>query len=161
MTILKNLKHLTIIVFLVSVSSVQAHNEPQQSSLKSERFTGTESEAYQVIRSFHQALKSKDKKLARSLLLDKVVIFEGGKVERSAQEYANHHMQADMNYLSSVKSTLIEQHVEEIGDVAVAIARTKTTGTYKGKSIERSGMETMILKKQHGVWKITHIHWSN
>ena len=161
MTLPKNIKHLVLILFLTSISIVHAHNGPPTKQTKDTNFTGTESEAYQVVMNFHHALKSKDKTLARSLLLEKVVIFEGGKVERSANEYASHHMQADMNYLSSVNTKLIEQHVEVFGDVALSIARTKTTGVYKGKSIERSGMETMVLKKQNGDWKISHIHWSN
>jgi ketosteroid isomerase-like protein len=140
-----------------------AHTHNQQKTLQSdpENFSGTESAAYHTVTSFHQALKTKDKQKAHSLLDEKVVIFEGGKVERSASEYASHHMQADMNYLSSVNTELLEQHVSEFGNVAISVARTKTTGEYKGKTINRTGMETMFLKKQNGVWKISHIHWSN
>ncbi len=68
-------------------------------------------------------------------------------------------MQADMNYVSSVNVELLEHHVEIIGEVAISIARTKTTGFYKNKTVNRQGMETIVLRKYDGIWKISHIHW--
>lgn len=121
---------------------------------------GTDSAAAQVVRSFHQALKHGDKQQARALLADDVTIYEGGNVERSADEYQQHHMAADMAYLADMQVTTLEHQVSINGDTAVSIARSHTKGTYKGKARDHQGMETIVLQLQKGQWKIKHIHWS-
>lgn len=140
--------------------AVSAHKNEEHAN---ERvlFVGTDTPAAQAVSAFHQALNQSDQKKARSLLADNVIIFEGGGVERSADEYANHHMLADMKYLSSVNSKLLEHQVYISGDIAYSISRSETMGSYKGKAINTTGMESMALKKTRNGWKITHIHWSN
>jgi ketosteroid isomerase-like protein len=148
-------------IFFGLPQSLQAENV-QSAPAKTEKITsGLETDAAQVVVQFHAALRSKQQSAARQLLDENVIIFEGGKVERSADEYAHHHMLADMNFLSSVTSQTIEHHVEVTGDIALSISRTSVKGQYRGKDIDSNGMETMVLKKIQGDWKITHIHWSN
>ena len=90
-----------------------------------------------------------------------MIIFEGGGVERSADEYASHHMLSDMKYLAAIASKQLEHQVFTNDDMAYSISRSKTTGTYKGKKVDYTGMESMTLKNTDSGWKITHIHWSN
>jgi ketosteroid isomerase-like protein len=117
--------------------------------------------AAKVVISFHKALQTSDKKLARMHLANDVQIFEGGKVERSADQYAHHHMLSDMKYLGAMKSEILEHKVNVLGNTAISLSRTHITGTFKDKERDYQGMETMVLEKQHGEWKIIHIHWSN
>lgn len=156
---LKTIKTLLVIVALLLVSTTEAATGHEHKKENIKMFTGMGSEPYKTVKNFHKALKTKNKSLALSSLHEQVTIFEGGKVERSASEYASHHMQADMNYVSSVNVELLEHHVEIIGEVAISIARTKTTGFYKNKTVNRQGMETIVLRKYDGIWKISHIHW--
>ena len=65
-------------------------------------FSGLDTPAAKIVIAFHHALNTGDKITAKSLLADDVTIYEGGGVERSADEYAQHHMNSDMEYLSSV-----------------------------------------------------------
>ena len=123
--------------------------------------TGTESAPGKVVTLFHKALKSGDTKTARSLLADDVIIFEGGRVERSADEYAHHHMQADMKYLKHMETQTLEHQVIISGNSAVSMSRSHTKGVYKDKPREHEGMETMVLEHTNGSWKIKHIHWSS
>ena len=92
---------------------------------------------------------------------DDVLILEGKGVERSAQEYASHHMLSDMKYLKAMTIESIEHHVTQFDVVAISISRSSVKGTYKDKNIDRIGNETIALKKHDDKWKITHIHWSN
>ncbi|WP_235281978.1 YybH family protein [Thalassotalea sp. ND16A] len=138
-----------------------ASEQADDSTSSANMFSGTDSIPAKIVTQFHQALKSGDKELARSLLADNVLIFEGGGVERSAEEYAHHHMLADMKYLAAVNSTMLEHHVQITGNSAISISRSKTSGTYKGKDVDYEGMETMVLAKHANGWKIVHIHWSN
>lgn len=146
-------------VFGGSVSIAQ--DNEHHSGLKNEMFIGADSSAGKVVTQFHQALKTGDKTIARKLLADDVLIFEGGRVERSADEYAHHHMLSDMKYLAAMNSESLEHDVKVMGNSAVSMSRSKNTGTYKGKERNYEGMETMVLEKQHGEWKIVRIHWSN
>jgi ketosteroid isomerase-like protein len=51
--------------------------------------------------------------------------------------------------------------VTVLGNTAISASRSHTQGTYKGKERDYQGMETMVLEKQNGEWKIKHIHWSH
>jgi ketosteroid isomerase-like protein len=48
-----------------------------------------------------------------------------------------------------------------LGNTAISASRSQTKGTYNGEERDYQGMETMVLEKQNGEWKITHIHWSH
>lgn len=122
--------------------------------------TATDDAAKTVV-AFHHALNSGDAKQARILLDDSVVIYEGGGVERSAEEYANHHLHADIEFMSKMQVTLLEHQVKTMGDMAVSMSRSKVQGKYQNKDIDIETMETMVLKKHDGNWHIMHIHWSN
>ncbi|MBU3018232.1 nuclear transport factor 2 family protein [Paraglaciecola agarilytica] len=160
---IKHLSLTTIIVLILSSSSsftANAHGEETHEK-KIDLFMGAQSEAAKAVSLFHQALRTGDKKTARALLADDVIIFEGGGVERSADEYASHHMLSDMKYLAAIASKQLEHQVFTNDDMAYSISRSKTTGTYKGKKVDNTGMESMTLKNTDSGWKITHIHWSN
>ena len=149
-----------LLLTVISSFNVKAHGD-EKPLKKSAFFVGNESAAAKVVRSFHAALKQGDKNAARELLADDIIIFEGGGVERSADEYANHHMLSDMKYLLAVESELLEHQVFIVGDMAYSVARSKIQGNYKGKAINYSGSESMVLKNTDAGWKISHIHWSN
>lgn len=123
--------------------------------------TGMELDAAKAVLQFHKALKDGDKATVKRLLADNVMIFEGGGVERSEAEYEQHHMSADMAYLKEMSIKTLEHHVKVSGNSAVSLSRSKVTGTYKGKTVDHEGMETITLNKQDDEWLITHIHWSN
>ncbi len=123
--------------------------------------SGLDSEAAKVVKKFHAALRNGDSRLARSLLADEVTIFEGGRVERSADEYAQHHMQSDMKFLGKMNVEILEHQVQLMGNTAISMARSHTKGKYDGKDLEHVGMETIALEKQGKSWKIKHIHWSH
>jgi ketosteroid isomerase-like protein len=149
-----------LLLTATSSFTVNAHEDEKHSN-KSARFVNVNSAAAKVVTSFHTALKQSDTVTARQLLADDVIIFEGGGIERSADEYANHHMLADMKYLSAIKSELLEHHVFINGDMAYSVSRSKIQGSYKEKEINSTGMESITLKNTDSGWKITHIHWSN
>ena len=70
-------------------------------------------------------------------------------------------MLADMKYLANIDIEILEHEVKVLGSIAYSTSRTKLTGNVKGKKINSEGMESMILQKIEGKWKIVHIHWSH
>ena len=113
-----------------------------------------------VVDAFHAALRSGNTDAALALLADDVLIFEGGRVERSKAEYASHHLAADAAFSKAVASILTERTTGASGDVAWVASEGRTTGEYKGRAIDRTSAETMILRRSGDGWKIIHIHWS-
>jgi len=149
----------TILALSITLSfTVSAHGDKHEKNGVS---IGLDTSAAKVVQTFHAALNTGNTELARAQLAADVTIYEGGQVERSADEYANHHMLADMKFLAAVTTKTLEHEVKVLGNTAISASRSHTTGTYKNKKIDHQGMETMVLEKQNDVWKIKHIHWSN
>jgi len=152
---------LILLMGLAFTSTAVAHGKDQHDA-KSKLFVGMDTQAAKVVKTFHHALQIGDSKTARALLADDVLIFEGGRVERAADEYANHHMKADIKFLKHLKISAIEHQVKVFGDTAVSMYRAKSVGSYKDKKVDMQSMETIFLTKQpDGLWKINNIHWSN
>lgn len=155
----KTLLASTVILLSTSFSATSyAHGEVKHKTNEA-LFVGLDLDAAKTVTAFRQALRQGDQAAARATLADDVLIYEGG-VERSADEYANHHMLADMKYLAQVSSTLLEQQVTVLGDLAYSVTRTQTKGQYKNKNEDYVGFETIVLKKIDNDWRIAHIHWS-
>lgn len=114
-----------------------------------------------TVNAFHAALEAKDGVTAESFLAPDVLIYESGYVESSAEEYAGHHMPADMAFVAAMSRETISQTEMVSGDLALITTEGRTFGTFNDKDYNLQGTETMVLRKIDGIWKITHIHWSS
>ena len=150
-----------LLIFLTMSNVTIAHASEKNNTSKRGELPVLTSDAGKVVMQFLQAIQGGDKSKARGFLADDVIIYEGGRVERSADDYANHHMLADMKYLAQLKVEILEHEVREMGETAYSISKTKLTGEFQGKDVKSEGMESMILMKKNGKWKIVHIHWSH
>ena len=110
---------------------------------------------------FHAALGRGDTRSAAALLADDALIFEGGGVERTKQEYASHHLAADAAFSQAVPSVVTRRAGNSNGILAWIASEGRTTGTYKGKATDRVTAETVVLRRTGRTWKIVHIHWSS
>lgn len=156
-------------------SREQSHHAHATEPAHHDHATGTDSEVGDTVRAFHTALNSGDTVKVRALLDDAVWVFERGRVERSADEYAAQHMKADMVFLQHMKITTLEHQIQVVGNVALSMSRKKIQGDYEGEAIDIDSMETMMLVKdtvagassplpmplaETNHWRIVHIHWS-
>ena len=114
-----------------------------------------------VVDAFHAALRRGDTKAALGLLADDALIFEAGGVERGKAEYASHHLASDAAFSQAVPGTVTRRSGEAVGNVAWIATEGRTTGTFKGKPVDRRTVETMVLRRTRAGWKIAHIHWSS
>lgn len=117
--------------------------------------------AAETVDRFHAAIVSGNAAAARALLADDVLIFEGGAVERSADEYGGHHLPGDIAFAKAVPSTVTRRTGDSDGKTAWIASEGRTTGTYKGKPVDRISTETMLLVLSGDSWRIRHIHWSS
>lgn len=116
--------------------------------------------AVSVADQFKQALHAADAAAVRETLSENVLIFESGKVESSLEEYASHHMAADMAFMKEMEASILSRTVFEDEAMATVSTVYHLKGTYRGKSLDEKSSETLVMRKINGAWKIVHIHWS-
>lgn len=115
----------------------------------------------EVVAAFHDALSGGDRAKVTELLASGVIIFESGGAELSREEYASHHLGADMEFAKATKVEVVDRQAGEAGDAAWVLTRSRTTGTFKDRPVDLRGTETMLLRKTPDGWRIVHIHWSS
>lgn len=162
---MKSMFLMSSIIFLLTTSislpnNLYAH-EIERSYANQKYFSGLDHDVADIVDTFHHALENGDEDTVRRILADDVIIFEGGGVERSLNEYVEHHMTADMSFLKNMQSRKLEHHIKVDGNTAVSMSRNHLKGSYKDKEIDSEGMETLLLMKKENRWEIVHIHWSN
>ena len=81
-----------------------------------------------TVDAYFAALKAGDLAKAGAYLDPDVRIFESGGVERSAQEYAGHHMPADAAFLKAASQEITARTGDAIGDLAWGRVRTAYQG---------------------------------
>lgn len=114
-----------------------------------------------IAAAFRGALERKDESAVRALLLPDVFISESGGAERSMDEYASHHMPADMEFSAGVEHSVQDQRVQMSRDTAWIIAEIVSHGRFRDRDIHSRLMETMVLTQTENGWRIAHIHWSS
>ncbi|MBT8061877.1 MAG: hypothetical protein KJO85_04290, partial [Gammaproteobacteria bacterium] len=80
---------------------------------------------------FDAAISSGDETQIRQILHQSVLIYEGGKIEASLEEYAAHHMQADMAYMAGIEKEILSRTIIEDNGIAVVTTQYHMTGQYK------------------------------
>lgn len=114
-----------------------------------------------IVEAYGDALRRGDEAALRALVVPNVIIAEGGGTERSFDEYAGHHMRADMAFTSAVPFRLTARDVIDGSDQASVISAYEIKGNYKGNAVHSRMTETMALIKHESAWRIAHIHWSS
>lgn len=113
-----------------------------------------------LVSRFHDALKGGRRQAVLDLMTPDAVVFESGGAENTRDEYANHHLEPDMAFARSTVTTVEDRRVVEMGDVALVLSHTATSGAFEGKPVSSKGVETMVVRRVDGGWRVAHIHWS-
>lgn len=115
-----------------------------------------------AVEAFRAALKSGDVAAVKGWLSPEVLIYEGGGAERSFDEYASHHLPADMAFLKDAQIDILK--TANGGDEATAwvTSESRIRGkTSKGRALDVRSTETALLRRRDERWQIVHIHWSS
>ncbi len=115
----------------------------------------------ETVAAFHQAMADGKADQASALLAPEIQIYESGYVERSRNEYASHHLPADIAFAKGTSSKVLKQSECMAGELAVVMQESETSGTYKGAKVHMFGTETAVLERRGEQWIITHLHWSS
>lgn len=114
----------------------------------------------QAVADYHAALARGDSAAALALLAPDAVILESGGLE-SRDEYRAHHLPGDIGFARAVPSRRGPIRVTLAGDVAWAVSSSETTGTFRDRAINSTGVELMVLSRTPEGWRIRAIHWSS
>ena len=115
----------------------------------------------EVVDAFHAALRRGDTTVAARLLAEDALIYEEGGAERTKAEYAAHHLPADAEFTKAVGSNVTRRTGFSDGKLAWVASEGRTTGTFKGRAMDRVTTETMVLRHGPRGWRIVHVHWSS
>jgi ketosteroid isomerase-like protein len=113
-----------------------------------------------VVERYHDALVAGDSAAALAQLAEDAVILESGSIE-SREEYRSHHLAADMAFARAVKLARSPLRVFVRGEIAWTTATSTTQGKFRGKPVNSTGAELMVLTRNRDGWKIAAIHWSS
>ena len=113
-----------------------------------------------TVRRYHEALARGDSAAALALLAPGAVVLESGGMETLA-EYRAHHLPADIEFARAIPEKRSAIHVRVAGAVAWAASTTTAQGTFRGRPVDSSGAELMVLERTPDGWRIAAIHWSS
>ena len=113
-----------------------------------------------TVRGFHQALAAGDAAGALRLLAPEAVILENGARE-TRDEYAAHHLSADIEFARAVPMQRGPIQVTVSGNTAWASSTGRLQGTFRSRPIDMAVAELMVLSRTAAAWEIRAIHWSS
>lgn len=151
---------IALIVMAAGAQAQATPASPQPGAAQETRSQSDSAMVVGVIERFHAALSAGDSTAAMGLLAMDAVILESGGVETRA-EYQSHHLPGDIRYAQSMKSTRGPIRVSIRGDVAWASSTSTTTGESRGRAVNSTGAELMVLTRTSSGWRISAIHWSS
>ena len=115
----------------------------------------------ETVDAFHAALKKKDTAAALSLLDRGLVVYEFGLVDATVEAYGLRHLPFDMDVAVATQWKLETRHVGGSGDERWVLSTYRVTGKQSdGTPIDQTTLETAILRRAGGVFRIVHLHWS-
>jgi ketosteroid isomerase-like protein len=114
-----------------------------------------------AVDAFHAALKDKDTAAALSLLDRGLVVFEFGVVDPTVEAYAFQHLPFDIDVAAVSTWNIESRRVGGEGDERWVLTTYHVTGRQAdGSPIDQTTLETMILRRTSGLFRIVHMHWS-
>lgn len=131
-----------------------------QAPLASDEAPAALSGARTALDAFHQALQNGKRDAAMEMLAEDALIYESGHAE-TKREYGAHHLDADMAFAKQVPTKTVKRTGGVAGQIAWITTEGRTTGTFKGKAVDRRTVETALIGKKGSAWKILHLHWSS
>ena len=114
--------------------------------------------AAQIADQFADSLAAGDQASVRTLLLPKVLIFESGGAETSADEYAGHHLPADIAFMAAMTRTVLSRQSGGDGDTRWVATKSRLQGRYKDRDIDLDSTESLVLQRGDLGWRIAHVH---
>ena len=114
------------------------------------------------LQSYDRAFVSKDLDRLSTFYHPDVTIFEGGGVNNGWVDYRDHHIGPEMRGFENLQfeHRNIVVHVLDGGAFAYVTSEYALQARVAGKDVDTGGLETLVLVRVGGAWKIRHSHTS-
>ncbi len=114
-----------------------------------------------VVDGFHRALTQGNTAAALGLLARDLIVYEFGVIDPTLEQYAFVHLPFDMNTAAATQWKVDSRRMGGGGDDWWVLTTYKVTGIDKNnRPINNTTLETMILRRTNGAFRIVHMHWS-
>ena len=114
-----------------------------------------------ALQAFSDALEVGNRDLAVARLAPDLKVIEDGR-EESRADYIGGHLAADIEYQKSVKTVLVERSVFNDGpSQARIVSKVRMVGNRSDKMVDMTVLETAILKRVSGEWRISRLEWAS
>ena len=87
-------------------------------------------------------------------------VFESGYANWGWADYRDNHLGKELAAMKVEKHERKNLHVVSTGDMALALFEFHLKATYEGRTFDVTGLETAVLRRRDGVWRIVHVHTS-
>lgn len=114
------------------------------------------------LQSLDRAFVAKDLDKLASFYHPDVTIFEGGGINNGWVDYRDHHIGPELKGFENLRF----EHTQVVVHILAGDATAYVTSEYAlkarvaGKEVDSGGLETLVLVKSDGAWKIRHSHSS-
>lgn len=116
----------------------------------------------EVLIAYRTAIESLDSTEMSALFFEESQVFENGKSEGNFAHYFEHHLGPELGHIKSFTFTDPKIAVTEHGDMAIANESYGYVIVLEdGRTIERTGVATSVLKRDKANWKILQYHSSS
>jgi ketosteroid isomerase-like protein len=114
------------------------------------------------LQSFDRALTTKDLDALSAFYHPDVTIFEGGGVNNGWVDYRDHHIGPELKGFENLQfdHRNVAVHILDGGLVAYVTSEYALKARTGGRDVDSGGLETLVLVKTSGTWKIRHSHTS-
>ena len=113
-----------------------------------------------VVDGFYGAMKRGDVAGVMRAVAPDAVFLEGGRQETRA-EYETGHLPGDIDFERVVNSKRGPLTVNINGDTAWVVGMADYEGSFKGKPVNFTLAQLMVLTRTNGQWLIRSVHWSS
>ena len=155
---LQRLPHLSVSDY-EAITAATEHRHDEGGQVEDSPALALPADAVTAVDAFHQALLDGNGHAALTLLHDKGTIVENGQVE-TKQEYAGHHLGADMEFAAATHSEQLSRTQQVNAGQATVRTRSHISGSYDGAAVDLVTDEVVSLIQTGNGWLITHIQWS-
>jgi len=91
-----------------------------------------------------------------------VTIYEGGGINRGWADYRDHHLGPELDDFEDLQFAHSNTVVRMLGpDAAYAVSEYSLKARMGERQVDTGGLETLVLVKENGAWKIRHSHTSS
>ena len=115
-----------------------------------------------LLAEYETAFAAKDLDRLGRLYHPEATIYEGGTIDRGWVSYRDHHLGPELREMEAPRLSHTDVTVRALGpDAAYVAAEYRLVGRIKGRDLDAGGLETLILVREGGAWRIRHSHISS